>query len=376
MDSIYFYNDTTLTVNLFMPSVLNWTQRGITVTQTTSYPVSDTTTLQVTGNVSGTWSMRVRIPAWTSGATVSVNGAAQNVTTTPGSYATLTRSWTSGDTVTVRLPMRVVMRAANDNANVAAVTYGPVVLSGNYGNTALSALPALTTSSVTRTSTTSLAFTATANGATRQPRPVLRRARPQLHRLLERRRPAARERGSFRLVNVGSGLVLGIQNMSTADGGLASAVERQRHRRPQLGLITDGTAIRLRNVNSGKVLGVENMSTADNARVLQWADNGTADHRWTLARQGDGTLQDPQRQQRQAARHPERLHRRARRPSRTPTTAPPTTGGASWGTSVLHLNINGDTTGNAGNQRIQNRSGCAQCRQWVEDSLLLTDEER
>ena len=28
MDSIYFYNDTTLTVNLFMPSVLNWRQRG------------------------------------------------------------------------------------------------------------------------------------------------------------------------------------------------------------------------------------------------------------------------------------------------------------------------------------------------------------
>ena len=79
--------------------------------------------------------MRVRIPAWTTGATISVNGAAQSIATTPGTYATLTRSWTSGDTVTVRLPMRVVVRAANDNANVVAVTYGPVVLSGNYGNT-------------------------------------------------------------------------------------------------------------------------------------------------------------------------------------------------------------------------------------------------
>jgi len=34
---------------------------------------------------------------------------------------------------------------------------------------------------------------------------------------------------------------------------------------------------------------VENMSTADNARVLQWADNGTADHRWILVDNGDGT---------------------------------------------------------------------------------------
>lgn len=166
MDSVYFSSDTTLIVNLFMPSVLNWTQRGITVTQTTSYPVSDTTTLQVTGNVSGTWTMRVRIPSWTAGATISVNGTTQNITTTPGSYATLTRSWTSGDTVTVRLPMRIIMRAANDNANIAAITYGPVVLSGNYGNTSLASLPSLNTSSITRTSSGSLAFTATANGST------------------------------------------------------------------------------------------------------------------------------------------------------------------------------------------------------------------
>ncbi|GII77381.1 hypothetical protein Sru01_23630 [Sphaerisporangium rufum] len=164
-DSIYFYNGTTLTVNLFTPSVLNWSQRGITVTQTTTYPVSDTTTLQVTGNAAGSWTMRVRIPAWATGATVSVNGAQQDVAANPGSYAVLNRTWADGDTVTVRLPMRVIMKAANDNQNVAAVTYGPVVLSGNYGNTALSALPALTTSSITRTGSTALTFTATANGS-------------------------------------------------------------------------------------------------------------------------------------------------------------------------------------------------------------------
>jgi hypothetical protein len=135
MDSIYFRTDTTLIVNMFVPSVLNWTERGITVTQTTSYPTSDTTNLQVTGSVSGTWAMRIRIPGWTNGATVSVNGVKQNIATDPGSYATLSRSWTSGDTVTVRLPMRVVMRAANDDANVAAITYGPVVLSATTATT-------------------------------------------------------------------------------------------------------------------------------------------------------------------------------------------------------------------------------------------------
>jgi DUF1680 family protein len=166
MDSIYFFSDTTLIVNLFMPSVLTWSQRGITVTQSTSYPASDTTTLKVTGSVSGSWSMRIRIPRWTSGATISVNGVVQDVATTPGTYATVTRNWTSGDTVTVRMPMSVFLRAANDNTNVSAITYGPVVLAGDYGNTTLRALPTLDTTSITRTGPSTLAFTASANGAT------------------------------------------------------------------------------------------------------------------------------------------------------------------------------------------------------------------
>ncbi|GAA0977487.1 glycoside hydrolase family 127 protein [Acrocarpospora macrocephala] len=287
MDSIYFHNGSTLFVNLFAPSTLNWSQRGITVTQTTSYPVSDTVSVQVTGNVSGSWGMRIRIPAWTQGATISVNGAQQNIATTPGTYAELTRSWTSGDTVTVRLPMRVIMKAANDNPNVQAVTYGPVVLSGNYGDTSLSALPALTASSVARTSTSSLAFTATANGSTVNLGPFYD-AHGHNYTVYWNATGAAGA-ASFRLINAASGLALGIQNMSTADGGLALQWTDNGTADHDWVPVVDGNALKFRNVNSGKVLGVENMSTADGARVVQWADNGTADHRWTIVDVGDGS---------------------------------------------------------------------------------------
>lgn len=289
MDSVYFSSDTTLIVNLFVPSVLNWSQRGITVTQTTSYPVSDTTTLQVTGNVSGTWAMRIRIPSWTAGATISVNGTTQNITTTPGSYATLTRSWTSGDTVTVRLPMRIIMRAANDNANVAAVTYGPVVLSGNYGNTSLNSLPTLNTSSITRTSSTSLAFTATANGSTVSLGPFHDAHGHNYTVYWNANGQGGGDNATVRLVNVGSGFVLGIQDMSTADGGRALQWHDSGTADHNWEMVDEGNAVRFRNANSGKVLGVQDMSTADSALVLQWSDNGTADHRWTLLDQGDGT---------------------------------------------------------------------------------------
>jgi DUF1680 family protein len=287
-DSIYFYNGTTLTVNLFTPSVLNWSQRGITVTQTTTYPVSDTTTLTVTGNVAGSWTMRVRIPSWTSGATVSVNGVGQNIATTPGTYASLTRSWTSGDTVTVRLPMRVVMVPANDNPGVAAITYGPAVLAGNYGNSSLSALPALNAGSITRTSTSSLAFTATANGTTVN-LGAFHDAHGYNYTVYWNTGGGGGSDAGYRLVNAASGLVLGVQNMSTADGGLAVQWNDTGTADHSWAVVPDGSAVRLRNGNSGKVLGVENMSTADNARVLQWSDNGTADHRWTVVDNGDGT---------------------------------------------------------------------------------------
>ena len=53
---------------------------------------------------------------------IAVNGTVQTVTATPGSYATITRTWAPGDTITVKLPMRVVMQPANDNPNIQAIT--------------------------------------------------------------------------------------------------------------------------------------------------------------------------------------------------------------------------------------------------------------
>jgi DUF1680 family protein len=285
-DSIYFYNGTTLTVNLYVPSALSWSQRGITVTQSTTYPVSDTTTLTLSGTMSGSWGIRFRIPSWTSNPVISVNGAVQDVAAAPGSYATVTSAWVAGDVITVRLPMRVIMKAANDDANLQAITYGPAVLCGNYGNTTLSAAPSLTASSITRTSTGSLAFTATANGAAVNIGPF-HDAQSFNYVVYWNTGSAGSDR--VKLVNVGTGLVVGVRNMSTADGGLAVAWGDTGTADHNWVRITDGTAVRFRNVNSGKVLGVENMSGADNARVLQWSDNGTADHRWTLVPNNDGS---------------------------------------------------------------------------------------
>ncbi|RYP13671.1 hypothetical protein DL765_006801 [Monosporascus sp. GIB2] len=163
MDSIYAYDNSSLYINLFTPSKLNWSQRNTMITQTTNFPVGETTRLTVTGN--GTWDMKIRIPSWTSNATISVNGKKISASA-PGTYTTLSRTWNSGDTVTVQLPMSLRLVPANDNPNVAAVAFGPVVLSGDYGGRSLSSSPILELASISRGSESDLKFTGRANGET------------------------------------------------------------------------------------------------------------------------------------------------------------------------------------------------------------------
>lgn len=164
MDSVYFYDSASLWVNLFMSSSVNWAAKGVKVSQTTTFPVSDTTTLKIESG-SGDFAMKIRIPSWAQGASIAINGAAASgVTVTPGSYAAISRSWKTGDTVTVTLPTKFRTIVANDKTTVAAVAYGPVVLAGNYKQGTLSAMPTLALNTVKRTSTSSLAFTASAGG--------------------------------------------------------------------------------------------------------------------------------------------------------------------------------------------------------------------
>ncbi|GLY92041.1 glycoside hydrolase family 127 protein [Actinoallomurus iriomotensis] len=159
-DSIYFRTGDTLYVNLFIPSELNWSERGVRVRQETDYPREDTTRLTVGGE--GQFAMKIRIPGWTRHARVRVNGRDAGAAR-PGTYLTVERRWRDGDTVEVTLPMALDWRKAPDNPQVQAVSYGPVVLAGGYGSTAPATIPAIDPKSVKGGS--GLTFTATADGA-------------------------------------------------------------------------------------------------------------------------------------------------------------------------------------------------------------------
>ncbi|MDQ2732073.1 MAG: glycoside hydrolase family 127 protein, partial [Armatimonadota bacterium] len=138
-DSIYFHDDNNLYLNLFIPSVLKWRAKGITVRQETQYPQNDTTHLSLTCAAPTAMTLHIRYPSWCKGMMVAVNGKAQAVAAEPGSYATVARQWKTGDRVDIRLPMHLYEEAMPDDKSKVAILYGPIVLAGQLGAAGLGA---------------------------------------------------------------------------------------------------------------------------------------------------------------------------------------------------------------------------------------------
>ena len=137
-DSIYFHDDRSLYVNLFIASELKWRDKGLAVRQDTTFPERDTTRLMFTAAQPIRLALNIRYPMWAkTGMLMTVNGRREPVTAAAGSYATVEREWKSGDIVEITLPMTLHIEAMPDNPKVAAVLYGPVVLAGGLGSEGL-----------------------------------------------------------------------------------------------------------------------------------------------------------------------------------------------------------------------------------------------
>jgi hypothetical protein len=134
-DSIYFHNDTSLWVNLFIPSELNWSDKGIVVLQETQFPVEQATTLTMKVSKPTQLALQLRVPCWaTSGIAVKVNGNTIDTGNAQcASYFTVDRVWADGDRVEYSLPMKLHLYRASDLPNNVAILYGPIVLSGELG---------------------------------------------------------------------------------------------------------------------------------------------------------------------------------------------------------------------------------------------------
>ncbi|HKJ46790.1 MAG TPA: beta-L-arabinofuranosidase domain-containing protein [Balneolales bacterium] len=131
---IYMHSKNDLYVNLFIPSVLQWKEKGMTITQHTKFPSSQKSTLDLKMGHSQKLALKIRRPYWAAnGFEIKVNGHKIKQTGSPSSYVSIDRTWHNGDKIEISLPMQLhVEHMANDHSKV-AVMYGPVLLAGELG---------------------------------------------------------------------------------------------------------------------------------------------------------------------------------------------------------------------------------------------------
>ena len=128
-DSIYFHSDTDLWVNLFIASELNWKAKGLKLRQETNFPDEGSSRFVFACENPVQLNLLVRHPYWSiSGFQIRVNGQAISESSTPGSYASISRVWRSGDTVEIRMPFSLRTEGFRDNPRRIAFMNGPLVL--------------------------------------------------------------------------------------------------------------------------------------------------------------------------------------------------------------------------------------------------------
>jgi hypothetical protein len=285
----------------------------ITFTEATDYPFSGAVTLKLASPGSLTFPLYVRVPGWCPSPAIQVNG--QTVSSSAGpSYVKISRTWASGDTVTLSFSLQPAVTSWPTQEGAVTVSYGalqfstqidenwnqfattPTLNNGsmtwpeyevapgspwNYGLVLDSADPA---SSLT---VDSYSGSLPANPFT-QPAPVSMTVAAQ--QIADWHSDCMNVVTPLQDGPVASGLPQ--QTISLIPMG---AARLRISSLPVIGsagswLAAGGAAFRIQNQNSGLVLGVTGMSTADGADVVQFADSGTADHLWQLIDNGDGYL--------------------------------------------------------------------------------------
>jgi hypothetical protein len=101
----------------------------VTLKQITHYPFDDKIKIEVTAATTTHFPLYLRIPAWCSNASISINAVAQNASLEPGSYARIERTWKQGDLVELTLPMIVQKDVWTKNKNSVSINYGPLTFS-------------------------------------------------------------------------------------------------------------------------------------------------------------------------------------------------------------------------------------------------------
>lgn len=140
---IYAHDGENLFVNLFIPSELQWKDKGITLSQDTKFPFQETTNIKIDLDRKRRFILYIRKPSWVKEGSfqVKINGKETTFDLDPrSSYVAIDRTWKSGDSISVALPMETTLEQIPDCSPWYSFVHGPIVLAAAVDSSELDGL--------------------------------------------------------------------------------------------------------------------------------------------------------------------------------------------------------------------------------------------
>lgn len=139
---IYAHDKENLYVNLFIPSTLNWKEKGITLTQNTKFPFEEQSSIKLTLKKAQQFAIKFRYPSWVEDGKmkIMVNNKDVIFTKDQNSYVSIDRKWKTGDLISIILPMQNKTEQLPDKSDWVSFLRGPIVLAAITDTTDLKGL--------------------------------------------------------------------------------------------------------------------------------------------------------------------------------------------------------------------------------------------
>lgn len=125
---IYYHNDSTLWVNLYIPSAVDWKEKKVSFKQDGNFPKSPEVSFEVSARHKSEFTVKFLVPSWAKGVQVFVNDVQQDTDLVPSSYCALKRTWRNGDKIKLCFTYDFHIKPMPDNKDMFAIFYGPMML--------------------------------------------------------------------------------------------------------------------------------------------------------------------------------------------------------------------------------------------------------
>jgi len=105
----------------------------VSLTESTNYPFDETVTIMVETPKPVAFPLVLRVPAWCSNPSVSVNGKALPGPKEVRGWLVVDRTWSTNDKLVLSLPMKIAVTVWKENRNTVSVSRGPLTYSLKIG---------------------------------------------------------------------------------------------------------------------------------------------------------------------------------------------------------------------------------------------------